>query len=68
MYIYIYPGEALEGPISTGVSKNLTLLIQITTYRYEKLLLYIYINVFPREVFVQACDFSEGMTLSNELS
>ena len=31
----------LEGPISTGVCKNLTMLILITTYRYEKLL-YIY--------------------------
>ena len=26
------------GPISTGVCKDLAMLIQITTYRYEKLL------------------------------
>ena len=33
-----YPGEALEGPISTGVSKeNSTMLIQITAYKYKKI-------------------------------
>ena len=40
-----YPGEALEGPISTGVCKNSTMLIKITTYKYEKLLCYIYIYI-----------------------
>ena len=41
-FFLCYSGEALEDPISTGVCKNLTMLIQSTTYRYEKLL-YIYI-------------------------
>ena len=39
-FFLCYPGEALEGPISTRVSENLTMLIQITAYRYEKKLLY----------------------------
>ena len=34
-FFLCYPGEALEGPISTGVCKNLAMLIQITTFRYE---------------------------------
>ena len=38
------PGEALEGPFSTGVSKNSTMLIQLTTYKYENLQCYIYIH------------------------
>ena len=42
-FLSLLPDEALGGPISTGVCKNLTMLIQITTYRYEKLLCYIYI-------------------------
>ena len=37
-----YPGEALEGPISKGVCKNSTMLIQITTCGFEKLVCYIY--------------------------
>ena len=42
-FFLCYPGEALEGPISTGVCIYSTMLIQITTCRYEKLLYYVYI-------------------------
>ena len=42
-FFLCYPSEALEGPISIWVCKNSTMLIQITTYKYEKLL-YIYIS------------------------
>ena len=35
----------MEGPILTGVCKNSTMLTQITAYRYEKLLYYIYIYI-----------------------
>ena len=39
-FLSLLPGEALEGQISTGVCKNSTMLIQITTYIYEKKLIY----------------------------
>ena len=42
-FFLFYTGEALVGPISTGVCKNSTMLIQITTYKYEQLL-YMYIS------------------------
>ena len=45
-FFLCYPNEALEGPISTVVCKNLAMLIQITTYRYEKLLCYVYICMY----------------------
>ena len=49
-FFLCYPGEALEGPISTGVCKTSTMLTQITTYKYEKLLciyicMYMYVYV-----------------------
>ena len=40
-HIYIY----MEGPISTGVAKNLTMLIQITACKYQKHY-YIYIYIY----------------------
>ena len=36
LFLICYSGEALEGPISTGVCKNSTMLTQITTYKYKK--------------------------------
>ena len=36
--IYIYLSTELKGPISTGVCKDLTMLIQITTCKFEKFL------------------------------
>ena len=38
-FFLCYNGEALEGPISTAVCINSTMLIQIATYKYE---IYIY--------------------------
>ena len=35
-FFLYYPGEALEGPISTGVSKYSTMLIQIMASNYKK--------------------------------
>ena len=52
-FFLCYPGEALEGQILTEVCKNLTMLIQITTYRYEKLL-YIYKNELWKKMVVFA--------------
>ena len=37
-FFLCYSFESLGGPISTGVCINLSMLIQITTYRYEELL------------------------------
>ena len=37
-FFLCYHGDALEGPISSGACKTSTMLIQITTYKYEKLL------------------------------
>ena len=51
-FFLCYPGEALEGPISTGVCKNSTMLIQIVTYKYEKLLCYIYI-LMHSEIYME---------------
>ena len=47
-FLLCYPGEALEGPISIWVCKNSTMLIQLTTYKYEKLVYYIYIWMGPK--------------------
>ena len=36
-FFLCYPGEALEGQISTGVCKDSTMLIKITAYKDEKI-------------------------------
>ena len=36
-FFLCYSGEALEGQILTGFCKNSTMLILITTYKYEKI-------------------------------
>ena len=45
-FFLCYPGEALECPISTGVCKNSRVLIQITAYKYVKLLCYVCIYIY----------------------
>ena len=37
-FFLCYPGEALEGPILTGVCFFSTMLIQITTDKYRKII------------------------------
>ena len=55
-FFLCYPGEALEGPISTGVCKNSTMLIQITTYN-NKNQYSMYIYIYDTAVLIKICRF-----------
>ena len=44
-FLYLLPWQSVgRSTVDCGFQKNSTMLIQITTYKYEKLLCYIYIH------------------------